>query len=232
MKPKTVWKISVDIAMTAALLLLMAYELIGEAAHEWIGVCMSVLFVLHHILNRKWCGNLLKGKYTPFRIWQTILALLALAFMAGSMISGIILSKHVFDFLAIRSGQSWARTVHLLCSYWGFVVMSLHLGLHWSMMMGMAKKQLGAPSPFCAWTFRAVAAAIAVYGAFALVHREIGSYMFVKNEFVFFDFGEPLVLFFLDYLAVMGLFVFLGHYFAGFLKYLSQKSMRQKCSRS
>lgn len=50
--------------------------------------------------------------------------------------------------------------------------------------------------------------------------------MFLKNEFVFFDFDEPLVLFFLDYLAVMGLFVFLGHYFAEFLKYLSRKGKR------
>lgn len=223
MNPKMVWKICVDIAMTAALLLLMAYERVGEAAHEWIGVSMFVLFFLHHILNGKWSGNLLKGKYTPFRIWQTILVLLVLAFMIGSMISGIILSEYAFDFLSIRSGQSWARTVHLLCSYWGFVVMSLHLGLHWSMMMGMAKKQLGAPSRFRTWTLRAVAAAIAVYGAFALVQREIGSYMFLKNEFVFFNFEEPLILFFLDYLAVMGLFVFLGHYFAGFLKYLSRK---------
>lgn len=223
MRPKMVWKICVDIAMTAALLLLMAYELIGEAAHEWIGISMFVLFVLHHILNGKWSSHLLKGKYTPFRIWQTILVLLVLASMLGSIISGIILSRYAFDFLSIRSGQSWARTVHLLCSYWGFVLMSLHLGLHWSMMMGMAKKQLGASSPFRSWTLRAVAAAIAVYGAFALVHREIGSYMFLKNEFVFFNFEEPLALFFLDYLAVMGLFVFLGHYFAGFLKYLSRK---------
>lgn len=226
MKSKMVWKICVDIAMTAALLLLMAYELIGQATHEWIGASMFVLFILHHILNGKWSSNLLKGKYTPFRIWQTILVLLVLTAMMGSMISGIILSRYVFDFLVIRSGQSWARTVHLLCSYWGFVVMSLHLGLHWSMMMGMAKKQLGAPSRFRTWTLRAAAAAIAVYGAFALVHREIGGYMFLKNEFVFFNFDEPLVLFFLDYLAVMGLFVFLGHYFAEFLKYLSRKRKR------
>jgi len=226
MKPKMVWKICVDIVMTVALLFLMAYELIGENVHEWIGVSMFVLFVLHHILNGQWSSNLLKGKYTPFRIWQTILVFVVLASMIGSMISGIILSKYVFDFLSIHSGQSWARTVHLLCSYWGLVVMSLHLGLHWSMMMGMVKKQLGAPSRFCVWTFRVVAAAIAVYGAFALVHREIGSYMFLKNEFVFFDFEEPLVLFFLDYLAVMGLFVFLGHYFVEFLKYLSQKRKR------
>lgn len=226
MKPKLVVKIGVDIAMTAALLLLMAYELVGEAAHEWIGVSMFVLFVLHHILNGKWSRNLLKGKYTPFRIWQTLLVLLVLVSMIGSMTSGIILSEYAFDFLSIRGGRSWARTVHLLCSYWGFVVMSLHLGLHWSMMAGMAKKQFGALSRSRIWALRAVAAAIAVYGVFALVHREIGSYMFLKNEFVFFNFEEPLVFFFLDYIAVMGLFVFLGHYFAEFLKWLSRKRKR------
>lgn len=31
---------------------------------------------------------------------------------------------------------------------------------------------------------------------------------------VYFIFGEPLILFILDYMAVMGLFVFLGHYLA------------------
>ena len=34
MKPKMILKLAVDIGMTAALLLLMAYELVGQAAHE------------------------------------------------------------------------------------------------------------------------------------------------------------------------------------------------------
>lgn len=59
MKPKMIMKIVVDIAMTIALLLLMTYELIGQAAHEWVGIGMFALFVLHHILNGKWSKNLL-----------------------------------------------------------------------------------------------------------------------------------------------------------------------------
>lgn len=51
MKPKMIIKLITDIAMTASLLLLMTYGLIGEAAHEWIGVAIFVLFILHHILN-------------------------------------------------------------------------------------------------------------------------------------------------------------------------------------
>jgi hypothetical protein len=53
MKHKTILKIVVDIGMTVMLLFLMAYELIGEAAHEWLGIGMFVLFIIHHILNRK-----------------------------------------------------------------------------------------------------------------------------------------------------------------------------------
>lgn len=39
--------------MTLCLMLLMSYSLIGEQAHEWIGIGMFVLFVLHHWLNRR-----------------------------------------------------------------------------------------------------------------------------------------------------------------------------------
>lgn len=78
----------------------------------------------------------------------------------------------------------------------------------------------------CLLVFSAAAAAVAGYGIFAFIKREIGSYMLLKNEFVFFNFEEPLVFFFVDHVAVMGLFVFLGHYFAGFLKWLNQKRKR------
>ena len=56
------------------------------------------------------------------------------------MVSGILLSRTVFSFLGIRGGQAAARIVHMLCAYWGFVFLSLHLGLHWRVIMGMAGK--------------------------------------------------------------------------------------------
>lgn len=223
MKPTMTTKIWVDIAMTAALLLLMPYELIGEAAHEWIGVFMLVLFLLHHALNVKWSKNLLHGRYTALRIAKTALAAAILLSMVGSMVSGIVLSDYAFAFLGIQEGQSWARTLHLLCSYWGFVLMSLHLGVHWGMMLGMAKKRFGALPPKGVWLLRAVAVLLAAYGVFAFVRRDIGSYLLLQTEFVFFDYEEPLVFFFLDYMAAMGLFVFLGHYLAALLRRCGQR---------
>ena len=48
----------VDAAMTVLLLCLMAYQVTGEMPHEWIGMGMTVLVVIHQILNRKWYGVL------------------------------------------------------------------------------------------------------------------------------------------------------------------------------
>lgn len=224
MNAKQIIKIVTDIAMTVVLLFLMSYSLIGETLHEWLGIGMFALFILHHILNSKWSGRLFKGKYTPYRILQTALVALALVSMLGSMVSGVILSRTVLPFLPITGGQSWARTLHMLSAYWGFVFISLHLGLHWSMMMGMASCLWKKRSAVRSWIVRTAGFLIAGYGIYAFLKREIGSYMFLKIQFVFFDFDEPLIFFLLDYIAVMGLFVFVGHYIAQGLKWANGRN--------
>lgn len=226
MKPRVIIKIGIDIAMTVALMLLMSYELIGQGKHEWIGMAMFILFLVHHVLNRKWILNMGKGQWTPVRIWQTVLVVWVLATMLGSMVSGIVLSREVFAFLPIHAGQSWARTIHLVCAYWGFAGMSFHLGFHWNMMMVMAKKHIGESSNRRKWICRFLAAGIVIYGVVAFVKRDIGSYMLLKNEFVFFDYSEPLIFFFADYIAIMGLFVCAGHYLSNGLRWWSTKKSK------
>ena len=204
--------------MTVLLLFLMAYSLIGEAAHEWLGVGIFLLFVLHHVLNMKWCKTLFRGKYPPIRVFGTVFTLLVLLSMAGSMISGILLSRSVFR-LDVHRFSAAMRTVHMLSAYWGFVFLSLHLGLHWSGIMGMARKFTKKLSGFRKWALRSMAALVAAYGAYAFVKRDFGNYMLLRYHFVFFDFEEPLALFLLDYVAIMGLFVCAGYYLAKGIRY-------------
>lgn len=212
MKRKQKLKIGVDILLTVALLLLMSFEMVGDAAHEWIGMGMFILFIIHHILNRKWTGNIGKGKYSLFRFVQTALVILILLCMAGSMVSGVILSRHVFRFLDIRGLSGLARTIHMISAYWGFTLMSLHLGLHWGVMTGIAGKMYGKPSAARRLAAQLSGLVIAGYGFYAFIKRDLLSYMFLRMHFVFFDFTEPLIFFLLDYAAVMGFFVFTGHY--------------------
>ncbi len=105
------------------------------------GAGIFVLFVIHHILNLGWYKNLFQGKYTAFRIFQVSVNVLLLLSMAVLMYSGIVLSRHVLAFLPSRSGMALARRLHILGSYWGFLLMNLHLGLQWNMVIGRLKKK-------------------------------------------------------------------------------------------
>lgn len=117
--------------------------------------------------------------------------------------------------------MAWAGSVHMICAYWGFVFMSIHLGFHWNMMIGMvgrlSSKGQGVNTKIGSIIMQVLAVLIAGYGVFAFIKRDIWNYMTLKNHFAFFDFSEPVTFFLLDYLAVMGLFVFIGHYFGRIL---------------
>ena len=121
----------VDVAMTVLLLVLMARQLIGDRAHEWLGAGMFVLWILHHLLNLRWWTHLTKGRYTLVRTLSLLINLALFAAMLTTMVSGIILSREVFAFLNIQGGRALARSAHIAASFWSFVLMGAHLGLHW-----------------------------------------------------------------------------------------------------
>lgn len=231
MKPKARLKIVIDALMTLALLFLMGYQFWGDVAHEWVGAGMFVLFIAHHILNWSWYKNLFRGMYTPFRIFQLILDLAVFVAMICLMISGIMLSNHVFAFLNIHGGIPLARLLHMASSYWGFVVMALHLGIHWGIFTGLVRKmfRIKESSRVRSAVLFLVSAAIAVYGVTVFMRRNLLTYMLVQTQFVFLDFGESKLLFYLDYLAMMGTYIFLTHYIGRLLRNLrtSRKSNKE-----
>lgn len=128
-------KIALDLVMTALLVVLMAYPVTGQVVHEWVGAGMFLLFIAHHILNRHWLKTLGRGKYNSQRILQTVVDVLLLADMLVLMFSGIRLSRYVFIFLPGLGSAATARRLHMLASYWGLLLMSFHLGLHWGMVL-------------------------------------------------------------------------------------------------
>lgn len=197
----------IDIVMVVLLPMLMAYSLIGETFHEVIGTIMFVLFIVHHILNRGWYKTLFRGKYPARRIFQTILNLLLLAFMFLQPVSGILMSKHLYTFLNVSGVSALAREIHLVSAYWGFVMLSLHAGTHLTAPIGKLK-MTGKKS----WVITISAlTAISLYGIYAFVKRQLADYMFLQTMFVFFDYNELRIRFYLDYLAIMVLFAFTGY---------------------
>lgn len=214
MKPKAVIKLAVDVFMTLALLFLMGYQFWGEAPHEWVGAGMFLLFVAHHLLNGRWHKTLFKGKYSALRTVTLCVDLLLLLAMLAQMYSGIVMSRYVFAFLPGTGGMSLARRLHILGAYWGFLLMSVHLGLHWNMILGMLRKALKIKSKTKSPSMIAFAAGLTIsgYGIWVFISRDFPTCLFLKSEFVFLDYSEPKIFFYIDYLALMGLCIFIAHY--------------------
>ena len=125
------------------------------------------------------------------------------------MISGIILSNHVFTFLGIESGLGFARVAHLLASHWYFIFMSLHIGLHVEMIAGKIKVPREGLSSII---IRVIFILISLYGIYAFINRGIWRYLILQQQFFFFDLERGYILFALDYISIIILLATVIHY--------------------
>lgn len=214
MRLKMKIKAIIDFLMTILLLLLMAFQITGQEFHEWFGVGMLVLFLAHNILNFKWYRSLFRGKYSIIRVLQMTINFAVLLSMLCLAYSGIVMSNYVFGFVSVSGQMALARQMHMAASYWGFVLMSVHLGFHWGMIVGMAGKLVRGRkiSKSLLWILRLIAVAAAGYGAVCFYKADIVSYLFLQNQFAFFDFEQTVVSVFTEYIAMIGLWVFVGYY--------------------
>lgn len=101
-------RLPIDIMMTLVSIVLMGGNFLfpAEIVHEILGVGLFVLWSVHIFLNRRWYGAIFKGKYNPYRIMQTVINCCILICTIFLMISGIILSNHLFIFFEY-SERSW-----------------------------------------------------------------------------------------------------------------------------
>lgn len=201
---KRIIKITVDIIMTLLFFVLMAYHFTGDAIHEYLGFSLFIFFILHHILNFNWYKNIYKGKYNFNRILNTFINTMLFLCMAGLMISGILFSQRVLGFLNIHNSGMFTRRLHMISNSWAFVFMSAHLGMHWGMFINrkFIKKQISI----------IIALFVSIYGVVSFIKRGLYNKMFLLVEFAFFDYEEPVIFFFMDYLSIMGLFIFITYY--------------------
>lgn len=217
MSGKMKWKMSVDVLMTAGLLALMTYSFLGEELHEWLGIGQFLLYVLHHYLNRSWIKKLGRGAYTPYRTLQTVLAVLIFLSMTGSMLSGILISRYVIPRKGVTTYWEMMSLAHLFCAYWGFLLMSLHIGLHWRMILGVLRGKRNIPKA-AGRLLRLAAWGTAAYGALVFYREGIASYLFLQTHFVMYDFDATLATILRDYLAMMGFFILLAFYAGGMIQ--------------
>lgn len=195
----------VDLLMSVLLLLLMAFQVTGETTHEWLGMGMFVLFLIHQWLNRGWYRALFRGRYGLVRSLRTAVNALLLAAFLVTVASGMMMSRHALAFLDVRSGTYWARLAHLSGSWWSFILMSLHLGLHWGMVAGRL------PGGWRDMGLDVLAVLAAGCGLHLFLTKDIASYLFLTTQFAFLDYEKAAFLVLAEKLAMMSFWVLLAY---------------------
>ena len=195
----------VDVCMTVLLLCLMAYQVTGEVLHEWIGMGMTALVIIHQILNRKWYGAIFKGKYNPYRIVTTVVNIALLLSFALTAFCGMSMSGHAVPFLYGMTKVSFARRMHLSMSHWAFVLMGLHLGMHIPVMFARLKL-----TDKLKTVISAALCVVAGIGLFLFIRNGMPDYLFFRVPFAFLDYEKAGALVFLENILMLSFWAFIG----------------------
>lgn len=206
----------IDILMTLVLIPLMAYQVTGESAHEWLGITMVLLVIIHQVLNRKWYSSLFKGNYQAFRILSTTINVLLLISFALTAISGMSMSNHAVPFLYNLINVNTARIMHLAFSYWSFILMGMHIGLHISAMTIKTPVNIKK-------VLLVVLTIIAGYGFYLFLKSGIINYISFKSHFAFLDYEKPAHLVFAENVAMLIFFSYISHNIANIVKGIGKK---------
>lgn len=224
MRHKIFLKILVDALMSALFLLALAHHGTGNLAHEIIGALLGALFIVHNILNWAWYKNLFRGPYTLYRGVWTVINLFLLAAMGGMLISGVLISRDVFDFLSVSGGWT-ARRWHTAAAYWGFILAGVHLGLHGSMITGWLGRRLG---KWGQWAFGLFMLCLVLYGVKASFVWHIGSKLVLRRAFSSWE-GVSLCSFIWDHFAIWCLYAAVSYYVSsGLFGWLGKKASSKK----
>ena len=149
MKQKTKTNLFVDLLIFVVFLIVYEEKATGTALHEWLGIALGLIFIIHIILHWEWLvaktSHFFSRMKTESRINYILDMLIYLGFttiiFTGLMISESFLPT--FGFNAVR-GHSWQNIHHVSVNITLFLT-ALHFALHWQWIVKNFRRYLISP---------------------------------------------------------------------------------------
>ncbi len=111
----------------------------GIEFHEWAGLMIGLLFIIHKMLNWNWIKKVTLSFFgkCPRRVrFNYILDSLLLAGIILMILSGIAISKTIdFSWLNLGGTRKLWRALHTSSSFITLALFGIHLGLHWNWVL-------------------------------------------------------------------------------------------------
>lgn len=191
----------------------LAYDWLGNTRHEVAGTVMFALLIVHNTFNRRWYATVaVDRRHLRFFVDIGIIFVLA-STMVVLLVTSLMISRTLFSFLPFSGGYS-TRQVHGLAAYWAVVIVSIHVGMRWSKIMGVTSRLLGFVERSAVRTavLRMTAIAIAGYGIHSFIVLDLGSRLRAEITMNYWDFSQTTFGFFIHLSSIIGLFACATHY--------------------
>ena len=194
-----------DIILTVLLFCLMAFQVTGGKLHEWIGIGMTAAFIFHHILNLSWYKSFLYGKYPAYRICMVLVNTLLLISIVLTAFSGMNMSYYAVPFMNGIASNFFASRMHLSMSYWSFILMGIHIGMHMRMLFANLLKEKAVR--IISYVLLAFLSAV---GFVIFLRAGIMDYLLFKMPFAFLDYDKAAWAVFSENALMLMPWIFMG----------------------
>ncbi|WP_455153302.1 DUF4405 domain-containing protein [Bradyrhizobium cenepequi] len=207
------WRLLADLVAAGLLVFGLSYWWLGNTAHELAGTAMFLLLIAHNVLNRRFYGMIARTRREARGLFNVAVTLALIVAMAALLVTSVLISNTLSGFMSPFGGFT-ARQIHTLAAYWVLVIVAVHLGLRWPVIMGVARNLFGIAKPNAvrAWALRLVAVAIAVHGVWSSFALAIGTKLTMQMTLDWWNFEESVAGFFVHCVAIAGLYICLTYY--------------------
>jgi hypothetical protein len=118
------------------LLLMDPRSFYGLVFHEWAGLIIGLLFILHKILDWSWIKHVTLKFFSKtsgrarLNYFLDVILLIGIILM---ILSGIAIARTIdFNWLKLGGSSMFWRVMHTSSSLITLVLFGIHLGLHWN----------------------------------------------------------------------------------------------------
>ncbi|WOS64413.1 DUF4405 domain-containing protein [Sinorhizobium fredii] len=206
-------RLSLDFLAICLVIACLAYWWLDNLSHELFGTALFTLVILHNVFNRRWYGTASKGRRDAARIFNILTVICLAMAMLIMLVTSLLISRDVFHFMSL-DGAFAIREIHMFAGYWLLLIIAVHLGTRWTVVMNVFRGTLGLQgrSLFRTALARGLAFAIAGWGVQSSFQMAFGSKLMLTYTLDMWDFAESTSGFFLNYASIVGLYASITHY--------------------
>jgi hypothetical protein len=213
LNPVFLLRLVLDCLAAGLLLFSFAYFWQGNVAHELAGMGIFFLAIVHNVFHRRWFAARSKGQREKRGKFNIAVTFVLLAGMLAMLITSLAISETLFTGLRLNDDFT-ARRIHAGLAYWLLIVVAVHLGLRWPLLMAVARKLLGIEGANAVRTtvLRSIAVCIALQGVRSALALNLHARLLFQMSLDWWNFEESVAGFFGHCMAVAGLCMFLAYY--------------------